>query len=184
LRTAALLVALAAGQVSGAADEKTVIGTGDWSEVVDGLRGRLVLAQGRTLGDGKTRESLVYIELENAGATRGLTVQFDPDALSCELTDAGGKAVAQAPGAGSGGRPGKSVVTLPYDSAARLRANPYGFGRAEGLLIPLNRGAWHITGGADYSFSGTLAVTPPAGVADAWKGELKLPRVKVSLRGR
>ena len=48
-----------------AADNKTILATGLWSETVDGVRGRLILAQGRVLGDGKARESLVYVELEN-----------------------------------------------------------------------------------------------------------------------
>src|SRR5207237_9840364 len=69
MRTAALLVALASCSASLAADEKTVLATGDWSEPVNGLRGRLILAQGRTLGHGKPRESLVYVELENVANT-------------------------------------------------------------------------------------------------------------------
>lgn len=169
-----------------AAGEKTTVATGEWSEPVNGLRGRLVLARGRTLGDGKTRESLVYVELENVANTHSgkVTVAFDPDALKCELTDGGGKAVPPAPVPGSGGRPGKSSVTIPFDSSVRLRANPYGFGRAEGLLIPLNTTAWHLKEDGDYALSGTLTIVPPDGQADGWKGELKLPKVKISLKGK
>ena len=169
-----------------AADEKTIVATGTWSEPVNGLRGRLVLARGRTLGDGKTRESLVYVELENVANTHSgkETVAFDPDALKCELTDSAGKAVAPAPVPGSGGRPGKSSVTIPFDSSIRLRANPYAFGRAEGLLIPLNNTAWHIKDEAEYSLSGTLTVAPPDDKADGWKGELKLPGAKIALKSK
>ena len=94
------------------------------------------VARGRALGDGKTRESLVYVELENRANTASgeIGLLFDTDALRCELTDTNGKAVPQAPMAGSGGRPGKKWVTLPYDSSIRLRANPYAFGRADGFL--------------------------------------------------
>jgi hypothetical protein len=184
MRTASLLIALASCQVLVAADEKTVLTTGDWSEPVNGVRGRLIIAQGRTLGDGKIHESLIYVELENVANTHSgvVRIQFDPDALKCELTDAAGKAVTQCPVTGSGGRPGKTLVTIPFDSSIRLRANPFAFGRAEGLLIHLNTGSWHIKDDADYLFSGTLTVTPPKGDSDAWKGELKLPKAKVSLK--
>ena len=184
MRMLSLVLLLAAAQPSPGADEKTVVATGGWSEAVNGLRGRLILAQGRTLGDGKIRESLVYVELENVTNTASgeVHVSFDPDALKCELTDAAGKAVAPTPVPGSGGRPGKTVVTIPYDGSVRLRANPYAFGRAEGLLIPLNTIAWHIKDDADYFLAGTLTVTAPEGKAGAWKGELKLPKAKISLK--
>jgi hypothetical protein len=164
------------------AGEKTPVAIGDWSEPAGGLRGRLLVSRGRVLGDGKARETLVYVELQNVADAGEQSVYFDPDALACELTDAAGKAVRPSPGGGSGGRPGKTWVTIPFDGSIRLRANPYGFGRAEGLLIPLNNTAWHITGDAEYHLSGTLTVTPPEGKADAWKGELKLPKAKVSLK--
>jgi hypothetical protein len=181
--TAALLVMLTTCHTA-LADEKTVLATGGWSEAVSGLRGRLILARGRALGDGKTRESLVYVEIENVTHTHSgeVAVYFDPDALKCELADAAGKAVAPTPIPGSGGRPGKVRVTVPFDSSIRLRANPYAFGRAEGLLIPLNHAAWHIKDTAVYHLSGTLTVTPPEVKVDAWKGTLRLPAAKVRVR--
>lgn len=184
MRPLSLALLLTTAPLAPAADEKTTIATGGWSEAVNGLRGRLVLAQGRTLGDGTIRESLVYVELENVVNTASgeVLLSFDPDALKCELTDATGKAVAPTPVAGSGGRPGKMLVTIPYDASIRLRINPYAFGRAEGLLIPLNNTAWQIKDDADYFLSGTLTVTAPAEKADAWKGELKLPKAKISLK--
>jgi hypothetical protein len=185
MRTLAVVLLLVAAPCLPAA-EKTVLATGDWSEVMNGLRGRIVLAQGRTLGDGKVRESLVYVELENTTGTASgeVNVYFDPDALKCNLTDAEGKEVSQSPVFGSGGRPGKTRVIIPFDSSIRLRANPFAFGRAEGLLIHLNTGSWHIKDDADYFLAGTLTVTPPEGKADAWKGELKLPKAKISLKAR
>jgi hypothetical protein len=178
------VLSLALLLVAAPADEKTVVATGEWSEPTNGLRGRLVLARGRTLGDGKTRESLVYVELENVKHTASgeVGVSFDPDALRCELTDADGKAVPPVSFPGGGGRPGKMWVTIPYDGSVRLRANPYAFGRAEGLLVPLNSTAWHIKDAAEYHLSGTLTVTAPEGKAGAWKGELKLPKATISLK--
>jgi hypothetical protein len=182
MRTLSLAVLLVAAHTSFAGDEKTTIFMGDWSEVVNGVRGRLILAQGRTLGDSKIRESLAYVELENVANTHPgqVRIQFDPDALKCRLTDAADKAVPQAPVGGSGGRPGKTLVTLPFDSSVRLRANPFGFGRAEGLLIHLNTGSWHIKDAAEYYFSGTLTITSPEG--NSWAGEIKFPKTKISLK--
>jgi hypothetical protein len=182
VRSLALLLTMAASQAS--ADEKTILATGEWSEPVAGLRGRLTLAQGRTLADGKARESLVYVELENVANTHSgvVSVQFDPDALRCDLTDSAGKAVPPAPVFGSGERPGKTSVSIPFDSSVRLRANPYAFGRAEGMLIHLNTASWQVTGDGEYHLAGTLTVTPPKGVTDVWKGELKLPKATFSLK--
>ena len=64
-------------------------------------------------------------------------IQLDPDALTCALTDAG-NAVIQSPVARNGGRPGKSLVAIPFDTSNPLRANPFAFGCAEGLLTHLN----------------------------------------------
>ena len=163
------------------AERTTVVAVGGWSDRVDGLRGRLVLARGRVLGDGRTRESVAYVELEYAPDAVGgaAVVVFDPDALRCELTDAAGTAVPPAPVPGSGGRPGKAVLTLPHDTTVRLRASPYGFGRPDGFLIPLTGTAWHATDRAEYHLSGTLTVTPPADRPGAWTGELRLPRATV-----
>ena len=183
MRALALILLLAVAPSSSAGDEKTVLATGDWSKATNGLRGRLILAQGGTLGDSKARETLLYVELENVDRTASgaVSVHFDPDTLKCELTDGDGKAVPQTPVAGSGGRPGRTWVVIPFDSSIRLRANPFGFGRAEGLLVHLCTTNWHLKDAAEYHLSGTLTIAPPDGHGrtDAWKGALKLPPLEV-----
>src|SRR5215210_9565053 len=99
MRALALVALLAACQTTTAA-EKTPVAVGDWSQPVDGLRGRLLVYQGRTLGDGKTRETLVYVELQNVAEAGERSLVFDPDRLKCELLDAAGKAVPLAPAFG------------------------------------------------------------------------------------
>jgi hypothetical protein len=160
---------------------------GEWSEPADGLRGRLLLAQGRTLADGKALETLVYVELENVAGThpRERAVYFAPGELRCKLAHADGRTAPEYPFGDSGGRggPGEAWVTLPDDSLIRLRANPSGYGSPDGLHIALSNGNYLIkTGDPDeYHLSGTLTITPPAGHnrADAWAGSLKLPAVKL-----
>jgi hypothetical protein len=142
-------------------DVGKLIAVGDWSEPtglvgVGGLRGRLVITEGRTFKEGRGVETRVYVEVENSpdGAPRTVDFYFDPAGLTCELVDANGKPVPGARGFGSGGRPGACWVTLPHDSTMRLRVNPYGFGRAkeDGLLIPLNNAQWLIPAGATGEF--------------------------------
>jgi hypothetical protein len=174
------------GAPSATAAEKTPVAVGDWSESADGLRGRLLVDQGPTLGDGKTRETLVYVELQNVAESGERNVYFDPDGLKCELLDAAGKAAPRPAegGGGSGGRPGKAWVRLPHDSTLRLRASPYGYGSpdAAGLLFPIGTDTWLIKAGdaADYFLAGTFASRPKDGAGiNVWAGELKLPKAKV-----
>src|SRR3954451_422709 len=103
----ALVLALLSSQTALAAAEKKPVAVGDWSEPVQGLRGRLLISQGRVLGDGKTRETLVYVDLENVASNHSgeRHVYFEPGKLLCELHDKDGKPVPQHPTGGSGGRP-------------------------------------------------------------------------------
>ncbi len=170
--------------------EMKPIAIGDWSEWNDGLRGRMLLSEGRICSpDGKTRETLVFVELENElGSDRLVDVYFAPDRFKCELRDADGEPVPEHQISDNRrGQPGQCWVTLPDGSALRLRVNPYCCGRAKdvGLLIPLCHTAWLISAGDsdDYFLSGALTITPPKdhGRVDAWQGTLKLPKTKITL---
>src|SRR4051794_40090659 len=76
------------------------VAVGDWSEPVNGLRGRLVVGEGRVLGNSTVRETVIYLELQNASDAAGdpLRVSFDPGYLKCELRDAKDKLVPRTPG--------------------------------------------------------------------------------------
>jgi hypothetical protein len=167
-----------------------VIAVGEWSAQVEGLRGRLVIAQKYPHGDANYIETRVYVEFENSSAadspTETIDLYFDPEGLACELVDAAGQIVPQGPGFLDRGRPGGYWVTLPFDSAMRLRVNPYGHGRerAVGLLIPLWNATWLVPAGAagEYFLSGTFVVNPPMALArgNVWSGTLALPKMKVA----
>jgi hypothetical protein len=168
------------------------IAVGDWSTPVDNLRGRLLIAQGRILGAGKTRETVMYVELQNVSAAVGddpLHVYFE-NKLRCELHDGSGKLVPPKGYGANGGRPGPSWITLPCDSSMRLRFGLYGHGRAKdaGLLIPLPDDSWFLPAEAtdDFYLSGTFTVSPPKdhGRDRAWKGTLALPKAKISVQER
>jgi hypothetical protein len=175
---------------AGWSDARPVVAIGEWSAAVEGLRGRLIIAQKYPHGDANYIETRVYVEVENSpegdGVKQTIDFYFDPEQLTCELVDAAGKAVPQEPSFGSGGRPGACWVTLPYDSTMRLRVNPYGFGRAkeEGLLIPLGNATWLVPTDAtgEFFLSGTFVVSPPAALArgSVWSGTLTFPKMKVA----
>jgi hypothetical protein len=162
------------------------VAVGDWSEAGDNLRGRLLIVQGHPRGEGRIRETAVYVELQNVSDAAGgpINVYFD-NRLTCELRDAADKVVPPVPQAGSGGRPAPTWVPLPYDSSIRLRANPYGFGRpkSDGFLIPFAGNSWLIAAGdtGEYYLSGTLTVTPPDGHRGerAWHGTLTFPKMLI-----
>jgi hypothetical protein len=162
------------------------VGTGSWSEPVEGLRGRLVLVQGRFLGESKIRETKVYLELAYApdAVHEPIQLYFD-NQLTCALRDLAGKVIPPHGVPGSGGRPGACWVTLPFDSVLRLRVNPYGFGRDQGLLIPMGMDNWAIKSDdhRDHFFSGTFTASAPAnhGKKGVWQGKLMLGKMKLSV---
>jgi hypothetical protein len=166
-----------------------VVGTGSWSDPVldsrgQGIEARAIVTQGRLLGDGKIRETCVYVELRNASEAIGdpLQIYVDPQ-IQWELKE--GQPVKQTPGFGSGGVPGPGWFTLPYDSTLRLRVNPYGYGLAGGLRLSFITSNWEIPGDTkdDYFLSGTLKLDPgdSSDRRPAWRGSVKLPPVRISL---
>jgi len=165
------------------------IAAGDWSEPVNNLRGRLLLFRRRLLGDGRTRETVVYLDLQNASqaADQTLTVNFDPR-LQFELRDSSDKPVPEKGMAASGGRPGACTITLPYDSRIRLRLSPFGFGEPEDLLIPLIDHSWRIAHGdaRDYFLVATVTAPEPRDHLPGrpWGGKLQLPAMKIGTKGR
>lgn len=177
-----LLGTLAAGQATksarpGGTADPTLIAAGEWSEEVEGLRGRLVLAEGR-----KPAEVVTYLELRNAPEAVGndIDVYVNPD-LACEMRDARGKLIPAGGGFGGGGVPGPQWVTLSHDSTIRLRLSPYGFFDNDGQLITIVMKHWTIQRGEMASLSATFTSDPKDEKRPrAWKGTLKLSPVKIA----
>jgi hypothetical protein len=195
---------LAAGHLSFAEGDAKIIATSDWSKPVGAaggsiIRARMMVAQGRSAAfAGPWPETQFYLEFQNVSSAIAAPTQFyfDPSSgLRCVMKDAQGKAPSQA-GGGSGGGPGAAWITLPYDSAVRLRANMYGYGRkpGEGLLLCLWPPAqyWDIATGDtnDYYLSGTFTITTPRSFVpkdveaarSVWTGTLELPRMKIPVQ--
>jgi hypothetical protein len=182
------------------------IAVGDWSEpAADRLgykfRGRLLLCEGRRLGDGKTREIAVYVELQDVSSFVGQTMKvfFDGNhggdfrkeykgGLDCELRDELDRLVPESPFAFGGAIPSQEWITLPADGTVKLRASPFGVGRPPetGLAIALPGHFWVIPSRSahDYFLSGTFTVQPPRDSNNSpnyhvWQGTLTLPRMRI-----
>jgi hypothetical protein len=165
-----------------------IVTAGDWSDEVDGLRGRLVIAHGRPLDDGKSHETVAYVELRYRPDAVGNArkVYFNPN-VNRELQDAKGQLVpltTRGRGFG-GGIPVAEWVSLPYDSTMRLRLSPFAHNE-RGVCIDVNLDEWDIkpTDTSDYFVSGTFTSNPPEdpGHADVWRGSLKLRSMRVSTK--
>jgi hypothetical protein len=168
--------------------DPNVIAVGDWSDEVAGLRGRLLIANGRVFADGKLHETVAYLELRNSPDAAGgnsKSVYFDPD-ISCEMLDPQGVTVPQGGrgySGGGGGRPNVELVTLPYDSTIRLRLSPYGYGSEDGLRIDISQYEWNIksTDKGEYTLSATFTSDPAQQQQlNTWHGTLKLPAIKIA----
>ena len=185
-----------------AADDAKVIAMSDWSSPVataagHSLRVRMIVAYGRGPAfAGPVDETQFFLEFHNVSGAIASPTQFyfDPaQGLRCEMHDANGRAHASS-GAGSGGGPGATWITLPYDSTIRLRANMYGYGNKPGeglnlMLFPPHQ-SWQIKAGDAnaYYLSGTFTVKTPEDFAPkdfesgraVWSGKLELQKMKIS----
>ena len=122
MKTAAL--ALLAATALGAAESPQA----QWSEIVDGLRGRLVIEYGPDLEGAEI--ALVYLELQNVSDSAGIKdLWFDEThQFKWQLQDEKGKQVPRT-------YPPASIFTdlghwmiLPFDSTLRFRVSVSGYG--------------------------------------------------------
>ena len=159
--------------------------TGEWSEPVAGLRGRLLFGEGEKFNG--TRMGIVYLELQNVSAVGNpIEIYFNIDnALPCDLFDGDGKPVARAGSPASIMTPPPYWIALPHDSSLRFRVSVTGYGvpRDGGLQIGMMAGDWRIPAGSQgsYFLAARFIVNPPKDAIHQhpWNGVLKLPRVKV-----
>jgi hypothetical protein len=159
--------------------------TGDWSAPVDGLRGRLHYGEGETVNG--TRMALIYLELQNVSDLGNpMEIYFDIDrALQADLLDASGKSLPQSGSSADITNPPSYWISLPHDSTLRFRVSVTGYGipKDGGLSIGLMSGDWRIPYNSrdDRFLSASLSVNPPKDHVHThpWKGDLKLPRLKI-----
>jgi len=163
------------------------IAAGDWSVPVDGLKGRLILAEHRLeiVNGRETIEMIAYLALHNISPNGSAREFFFDPALKCELRDSQGAVVRGAAIAGGGGHPDSTWVNLPFDSTIRLRLSPFGYLNDHGLMLLLCSRTWLIDpdDNTDYFLSGVFMAdrATDSGRETLWRGALKLPRMKISM---
>lgn len=165
--------------------------SGEWSDVTNGLRGRLIFAEGPVLKSG-AKMGEVYLEIENVSAGDAIYVYYaaTKTPIHCELIDSEGKKIEGLPGGMSDFMPSPCWLALPHDSALRFntRVGPSFVPGHSCLFISVGveGGAWEIplTATKDYYLSGTFTVRAPVSETRPriWEGTLKLPAVKVSVK--
>lgn len=159
--------------------------TGEWSQTVDGIQGRLSISEDQSFHG--TRMFAIYLELRNVSPVADpFELYFDwTHSFHCRLLDKDEKAVPTASLPTSILIPRPFWLSLPYDGVVRFRVSVCGFmvPANSGALIPMLCGEWLVKSGDgnDYWFDATLVVNPPKVEVTrrVWKGTLKLPRVKV-----
>jgi hypothetical protein len=165
--------------------------SGEWSEVTNGLRGRLLFAEGAVLKYG-VKMGEVYLELENVSERGTIYVYYaaTKSPIQCELSDSEGKNIKGLPGVPSDFMPSACWLALPHDSALRFSTR-VGPSIAPGhpclfICVGLEGGAWEIplTATNNYYLSGTFTVSAPTNETSPriWEGTLKLPAVRVPVK--
>jgi hypothetical protein len=171
--------------------ENTNESVGAWSEVVNGLRGRLIVTQEKE--ENGVQRPKVFLELQNIDdVLNPIQVNaFDPQtSFQCRILDSAGKSVASAPiGIREMILPALTLV-IPFESSLRLNVNrhrPGGWFFAqvpskERIEIVLGDGVWVIekASRADYLLEGTFHIEKSKPTTSRnWSGTLKIPGVKI-----
>jgi len=194
MKTIVLFLLLAPIQCCFGQTDTNVIATGDWSEVVNGLRGRLLVYDDQ--GSSAANHARVYLELQHVfqGAWAiPLEIYYDigvRDDLHLEVRDRLDKPIPLAPIAIRGFVPNPCWVTLPCDSIVRLRADLYTLGpqsKPDGLEILAPHGGWIIQPNATNDIFLCGSFTPPKDHPSClnyhvWQGTLNFPKVKIPVK--
>lgn len=174
--------------ITALASDAAALETGTWSEVVNGVQGRIIISEDQP-GEG-TGIVAVHLELRNVSNIGDpVEIYFDPThTFRCQLFDADDRLATTAGLPSSIFQPRPFWLTLPHDSSLRFRVSVSGYGvpRNERALIPMECGDWVIKSGdkRDYELEVTFIVNPPKVDIDrhVWRGTMKLPRVKIPLK--
>jgi hypothetical protein len=151
-----------------------------WSEMVDGVQGRLLISKAERLNGSQLTD--VYLELRSVSGAVEIYYEFDRSVLSCKVVDAKGNSIQQAPAPASILYPESVWLILPFDSALRFRASVSGYGIPKDVraAIQMPCGFWAL-GDGDYFLQATVSAQPRDEDRGhrAWHGTLSLPRVAI-----
>jgi hypothetical protein len=155
---------------------------GSWSEIVNGVQGRLSISKGERLNGSQLTN--VYLELRNVSSAVEIYYEYDRSILSCEVIDAKGSSVRQAADVLSILYPAPSWLVLPFDSSLRFQASVSGYGipKDSRAVIQMPCGFWALEhGDGDYFLQVIISAWPRDEDRghQAWHGTLSLPRAPI-----
>lgn len=172
--------------------ENTNENVGAWSDVVDGLRGRLIVTQEKE--ENGVQRPKVFLELQNvANVLNSIQINaFDPrTSLQCRVVDGVGKPMKSVPiGIREMTVPAFSL-SIPFESSLRLNVNRHFPGgwffmqapTGERIEIILGGGVWVIEkeDHAHYLLEGTFQIEKSKPTTSLnWSGTLKVPGVEIT----
>ncbi len=171
--------------------ENTNESVGAWSEVVNGLRGRLIVTQEKE--ENGVQRPKVFLELQNIDdVLNPIQVDaFDPQtSFQCRVLDSAEKLIASAPIDIREAVMPSFPLTIPFESSLRLDVNRHAMGgwrfaqvpSKERIEIVLGDGVWVIekASRADYFLEGTFHIEKSKPTTSRnWSGTLKIPGVKI-----
>lgn len=161
---------------------------GDWSETVNGLRGRLVSSE--NVGSNGKGKAVIYLELQNVSDVLNpmeIYIDTSHSPLHFELKDASGMSPTLPKGnyATDEWIPNSFWLHLPMDSTLRFRVSrkgPFSYPNV-GLAIAVPGNFWIIPNDAskNYFLSASFSINPSFDKDHfhAWKGYFKIPQVKI-----
>jgi len=173
---------------------------GDWSEVRDGIRGRLAFTEAAS-APGQSRTGVIYLDLQNVSAGQPRCLYFAPanSPVRCTLRTAKGEEIPPTGSEYSGAIPSPCWLTLPADSVLRVRVTLGGFGvPAEPGLFVAGQipDGWLLPAGSaeEYLLSASVTIADPKEPGDggkgsaaalpiggkSWQGRLDLPALRIA----
>jgi hypothetical protein len=186
------MIFIASVALSTALPEPASAQSAAWSEIVDGIQGRLwVSKSGRTFNE--TEMTDVYLELRNvSGGLTPVEIYYDTEhsIWSCEVVDSEGHPIL-----GTGDRafsvasilmPSPFWLTLPRGGLLQFIVSISGHGvpKRGGIMVEMPCGVWGFKSDGQSPFlRATMKVEPrqEAGGHRAWHGTLSLPPAPIPI---
>ena len=171
-------------------DEINRVFTGDWSDVVGGLRMRLSVTAKRERDD--FRRGVVYLEMDNVANCIN-PIEFPSGfSLNCKLTNSAGNPPPPAMGMSSGPICPPYWIYIPCDSTLKMRVDDLnswsiGYKGQTGVSMAVGSGCWLIPDSTtnDFFLTGIFKIEraiQPEEHIHAWGGTIQIPRVKLKFQ--
>lgn len=156
-----------------------------WSEIVDGIQGRLLTSKGQRVSGSQLID--VYLELKNVSdVLTPVEIYYDTlhSVSSCQVVDTNGKMVQQTSTVVDIMQPDPFWLVLPRDSSLRFKVSVSGYGISKDahVVIQMPCGYWALDPlDADRFLQVIIGVRPPNDDRRRrpWRGTLSLPKATI-----